>query len=87
MDINIHTERLDSTSPFYPRTGEEYPYDSYRLRTPQEALVPAVLVEITVDNTGSRKARELVFGYSGGDPYSNMRHFSARALSARASAG
>lgn len=48
--------------------------------SPQEALVPAVLIELTVDNSESKRARELVFGYSGGDPYSNMRHFSAAGL-------
>jgi hypothetical protein len=37
------------------------------------ALLPAVLVEITVDNTKSKSKRRLFFGYKGNDPYSAMR--------------
>ncbi len=37
------------------------------------ALVPAVLAELTVDNTGGRRLRRAFFGYSGNDPYSAMR--------------
>ncbi|MFP4242598.1 MAG: glycoside hydrolase family 52 protein [Chitinispirillaceae bacterium] len=45
--------------------------------TPSEkcrhALIPAVFVEITVDNTRNEKERKAVFGYQGNDPYTNMR--------------
>jgi hypothetical protein len=37
--------------------------------------VPAVLVEITVDNTACSERREVLFGYEGNDPYSAMRCF------------
>ncbi len=37
------------------------------------ALVPAVLAELTVDNTGGGRSRRAFFGYQGGDPYSSMR--------------
>ncbi|MBA4494553.1 glycoside hydrolase family 52 protein [Paenactinomyces guangxiensis] len=37
------------------------------------ALVPAVLAELTVDNTKGRKPRRAFFGYQGSDPYSSMR--------------
>ncbi|MBD0380117.1 glycoside hydrolase family 52 protein [Paenibacillus sedimenti] len=37
------------------------------------ALVPAVLAEITVDNTKGTAARRVFLGYQGSDPYSSMR--------------
>lgn len=37
------------------------------------ALVPAVFVELTVDNTQGQFARKAFFGYEGSDPYSAMR--------------
>lgn len=39
----------------------------------KSALVPAVFVEIMVDNTQAKKSRKLCFGYQGTDPYSAMR--------------
>ena len=39
-------------------------------------LAPAVYAEITVDNSRSSKSRRAVFGYTGSDPYSGMRHIS-----------
>lgn len=36
-------------------------------------LVPAVLAELTVDNTKGTKPRRAFFGYQGTDPYSSMR--------------
>jgi hypothetical protein len=39
----------------------------------RKVIVPAVLVEITVNNTKGSKARRGFFGYQGSDPYSNMR--------------
>lgn len=38
-----------------------------------DALVPAVLVEMTIDNTQGQQARKAYFGYQGNDPYSAMR--------------
>jgi xylan 1,4-beta-xylosidase len=38
-----------------------------------EVLVPAVLAELTIDNTGSDKPRRAFFGYNGTDPYSSVR--------------
>ena len=38
-----------------------------------EALVPAVLAELTVDNRRGRRPRRAFFGYEGNDPYSPMR--------------
>ncbi len=38
-----------------------------------EVLVPAVLAELTIDNTGSDKPRRAFFGYKGTDPYSSIR--------------
>lgn len=37
------------------------------------ALVPAVLAELTVDNTAGTRPRIAFFGYEGNDPYSAMR--------------
>ena len=37
------------------------------------ALVPAVLAEISVDNTKGTSSRKVFFGYQGQDPYSSMR--------------
>ncbi|GIQ68893.1 beta-xylosidase [Xylanibacillus composti] len=39
----------------------------------KEVLVPAVIAELTVDNTGSDRPRRAFFGYEGSDPYSSMR--------------
>lgn len=36
-------------------------------------LVPAVIAEVTVDNTKGSKSRRAFFGYEGNDPYSSMR--------------
>ena len=38
-----------------------------------DALVPAVLVEMTIDNSQGEKTRKGYFGYQGSDPYSAMR--------------
>lgn len=38
-----------------------------------DALVPAVLVEMTIDNSQGTKMRKGYFGYQGSDPYSAMR--------------
>jgi hypothetical protein len=40
----------------------------------ETALLPAVGVEITVDNTRVNKPRKAFFGYMGSDPYTAMRH-------------
>ncbi|MEM9882217.1 MAG: glycoside hydrolase family 52 protein [Planctomycetota bacterium] len=37
------------------------------------ATCPAVLVELEVDNTGGDRPRRAFFGYSGGDPYSELQ--------------
>jgi hypothetical protein len=37
------------------------------------ALVPAVLAELTIDNTKGTRSRRAFFGYQGSDPYSSMR--------------
>ena len=37
------------------------------------ALVPAVLAEISVDNTKGTSSRKVFFGHQGSDPYSSMR--------------
>ena len=39
----------------------------------RDVLLPAVLAEITVDNTGGARGRRAFFGYAGSDPYSAMR--------------
>ncbi|WP_248930341.1 glycoside hydrolase family 52 protein [Paenibacillus hamazuiensis] len=36
-------------------------------------LVPAVLAELTIDNTQGNRSRRAFFGYQGSDPYSSMR--------------
>ncbi|HZG15350.1 MAG TPA: glycoside hydrolase family 52 protein [Candidatus Bathyarchaeia archaeon] len=36
-------------------------------------LLPAVLAELTIDNTHGHKNRRAFFGYQGSDPYSSMR--------------
>ncbi|MFX3634401.1 MAG: glycoside hydrolase family 52 protein [Candidatus Pristimantibacillus sp.] len=37
------------------------------------AILPAVLVELTIDNTKGIRSRRAFFGYQGNDPYSSMR--------------
>ncbi|RSL32101.1 beta-xylosidase [Salibacterium salarium] len=37
------------------------------------SLVPAVLAEVTIDNTKGTNTRKAFFGYEGSDPYSSMR--------------
>ncbi|MCL6588229.1 MAG: glycoside hydrolase family 52 protein, partial [Anoxybacillus sp.] len=37
------------------------------------ALVPAVIVEMTIDNTKGTKERRAFFGFEGTDPYTSMR--------------
>ncbi|MCT8137111.1 beta-xylosidase [Anaerobacillus sp. CMMVII] len=37
------------------------------------ALVPAVIAELTVDNSHGKETRRAFFGYEGSDPYSSMR--------------
>jgi hypothetical protein len=44
-----------------------------RARALPLALVPAVLAELTVDNTAGTQPRRAFFGYQGNDPYSSMR--------------
>lgn len=39
----------------------------------KRTLVPAVLAELTIDNTKGEKKRRAFFGYEGSDPYSSMR--------------
>ncbi|WP_340024012.1 glycoside hydrolase family 52 protein [Paenibacillus sp. FSL K6-1096] len=41
----------------------------------QEVLLPAVLVELEVDNTSGSSARRAFFGFQGNDPYSALRRF------------
>ncbi|WP_238653689.1 glycoside hydrolase family 52 protein [Paenibacillus piscarius] len=41
----------------------------------QEVLLPAVLVELEVDNTMGRASRRAFFGFQGNDPYSALRRF------------
>lgn len=42
----------------------------------KSAILPAVFVELTVDNTKGESDRRAIFGYQGNDPYSFMRHIS-----------
>ncbi|TES45898.1 beta-xylosidase [Halalkalibacterium halodurans] len=37
------------------------------------AIVPAVLAELTIDNSRGKEQRRAFFGYEGSDPYSSMR--------------
>lgn len=41
----------------------------------REALIPAVLAEITVDNRRGKRDRRALFAYQGNDPYTHMRQF------------
>ncbi|WP_077624696.1 glycoside hydrolase family 52 protein [Sediminibacillus massiliensis] len=43
----------------------------------KRTLLPAVLAELTVDNTKGTKKRRAFFGYEGSDPYSSMRRLDA----------
>jgi len=40
----------------------------------RDVLLPAVLAELTVDNSAGTRPRRAVFGYGGNDPYAAMRH-------------
>ncbi|MCD0483578.1 glycoside hydrolase family 52 protein [Streptacidiphilus sp. ASG 303] len=46
----------------------------------RDALLPAVLVELTVDNTAGAGPRRAFFGYRGSDPYLGMRHLAGDGL-------
>jgi len=48
------------------------------VRALQLALVPAVLAELTVDNTRGTQPRRAFFGYQGNDPYSSMRRLEGK---------
>ncbi len=39
----------------------------------KKAVLPAVIAEMTIDNTQSRKSRKAFFGFQGSDPYCHMR--------------
>lgn len=39
----------------------------------KRTILPAVLAELTVDNTNGTRSRRAFFGYQGSDPYSSMR--------------
>jgi xylan 1,4-beta-xylosidase len=39
----------------------------------KRTIMPAVLAELTVDNTNGTRSRRAFFGYQGSDPYSSMR--------------
>jgi len=41
----------------------------------KKAIVPAVWMELTIDNTTHNKPRRAFIGYTGNDPYYGMRHF------------
>lgn len=41
----------------------------------KEVLLPAVLVELEVDNTAGSSARRAFFGFQGNDPYNALRRF------------
>ncbi|MFA6291123.1 MAG: glycoside hydrolase family 52 protein [Victivallales bacterium] len=47
--------------------------DSAKSADVKEAVIPAVFVEITVDNSKGRIPRRAYFGYQGSDPYYGMR--------------
>jgi xylan 1,4-beta-xylosidase len=72
--------RFSVYSPFFPIPDP--------LRAPENecmlALVPAVLVELTVDNLASGRARRAFLGYQGNDPYSHMRVFGDESSGLRA---
>ncbi len=42
--------------------------------TMKQAIVPAVWMEITIDNTSSDRSRRAFIGYSRTDPYTSLRH-------------
>lgn len=44
----------------------------------KQVLVPAVVVEIEVDNRSCERSRRVFFGYEGSDPYSAMRRIDDR---------
>ena len=48
----------------------------------KRALIPAVFVEFSLDNTAGKSPRRAFFGYEGNDPYSGMRRFSLPVLKA-----
>lgn len=53
----------------------------------KRALLPAVLVELGVDNTRGTTARRAFFGYQGSDPYSRMRRMDETAAGALVGVG
>lgn len=48
----------------------------------KRAILPAVLAELTLDNSAGRKPRQVFFGYQGSDPYSSMRRLDDTAAGA-----
>jgi len=70
-------------SPFLPIPD---PNAASALPELKKALIPAVFVEITLDNTAGTSPRRAFFGYEGNDPYSAMRRFSLPPISDSGSA-
>ena len=61
---------------------------SYSVPNPQtatdnemkKAIIPAVFVEMTVDNTKNKTSRKAFFGYESGIPNSGLRHFTGKTI-------
>ncbi|UOQ44033.1 glycoside hydrolase family 52 protein [Halobacillus salinarum] len=46
----------------------------------KDTIVPAVFVEVTIDNRNHAKKRKAFFGYQGEDPYSGMRRITSSGI-------
>jgi hypothetical protein len=68
LEFRIYTPSLSLPDP--SRSAEQVAQDPSALK---DAAIPAVFVEITLDNTGCASPRKAFFGYEGNDPYSAMR--------------
>ncbi|MFW5813783.1 MAG: glycoside hydrolase family 52 protein [Fibrobacterota bacterium] len=75
-DFRISTDTWTAGDLTFRILSPVFPVPDPQTASPLEckhSLIPAVFVEITVDNTRNIKQRRAVFGYQGNDPYTNMR--------------
>ncbi|WP_159885646.1 glycoside hydrolase family 52 protein [Paenibacillus puerhi] len=75
-DFRLGTDEFKAGELSFRIYSQASPVPDPSASSPEEmkmAIVPSVLVELTVDNTSGRSARRAFFGMEGTDPYSSMR--------------
>lgn len=73
LEFKIYTPFLPIPDPVWVNYAHPYIGKRHTLKT---TVIPAVFVELTLDNTAHPHPRKAFFGYEGNDPYSAMRRIS-----------